>query len=98
LEDYRSPKIREAVEPFLEDVNDEARYFAASTVLVQNDPESIPALVKLYADEESIRIKNKVADGMASRGWVVPEDMRDEMRRALTPEYSVDGEGRVKKR
>lgn len=98
LEDYRSPKIREAVEPFLEDVNDEARYFAASTVLVQNDPESVPALVKLYVDEESIRIKNKVADGMASRAWIVPEEMRDEMRRALTPDYSVDGEGRVKKR
>jgi len=98
LEDFRSPKIRAAVEPFLEDVNDEARYNAASTVLVQNDAESVPALVKLYVDEESIRIKNKIADGFASRGWLVPDDSRDAMRKALTPEYTIDGDGRLKKR
>ncbi len=98
LEDYRSPKIREAVEPFLEDVNDDARFAAAATVLAQDDPSSVPALVALLADEESIRIKNKVCDGLILRGWPVEEDLRADMRRALPPAYSIDGDGKLLKR
>ena len=98
LEDYKNPKIKDAVEPFLEDVNDEARFAATATLLVQDDPSCVPAMVRMFVEEESVRVKNKVCDGILARGWMVPEDQRADMRRALTPAYSIDGDGRVVKR
>lgn len=98
LEDYQHPDIREAVEPFLEDVNEEARFNAAATTLAQKDEAAIPALIKLLLDEESVRVKGKVADGFAALGWAVPEDQRDAVRKVLPYQYTVDGSGQFSKR
>ena len=49
LEDFSAgaqhEKIRAAVEPFLEDVNEPARFHAAATLLAQNDPGVIGPLL-----------------------------------------------------
>ncbi|HEY8075081.1 MAG TPA: HEAT repeat domain-containing protein [Labilithrix sp.] len=97
LEDYESPKIREAVEPFLEDVNEPARFHAVGATLAQKDAASIPALLKLLLDEESNRVKAKVLDGFVANAWSVPEDQRDEVRKVLPYQFGIDGEGKVKK-
>jgi HEAT repeat protein len=98
LEEHRHPGIREGVEPFLEDVNEPARFHAASTLVAQDDPAAAPALARLLADEESVRVRTKVAEGLASRGWPVPEDDRDPVRKSLPSAFALDGEGRVVKR
>jgi hypothetical protein len=98
LEDYKHPDIRTAVEPFLEDVNEEARFNAVATTLAQNDPESVPALLKLLLDEESVRVRAKVADGFVALGWEVPEEQREAVRKVLPYQYTVDGAGRLSKR
>lgn len=98
LEDYTHPDIREAVEPFLEDVNEEARFNAVATTLAQKDKEAIPALVKLLLDEESVRVKGKVADGFVALGWEIPEDQRGAVRKVLPHQYTVDGAGLISKR
>jgi HEAT repeat protein len=86
------------VEPFLEDVNEEARFNAAATTLAQKDAAAVPALLKLLLDEESVRVKGKVADGFVALGWEVPEDERDAVRKVLPYQYTVDGAGRFAKR
>jgi len=98
LEDLKHPKIREAVEKFLVDVNEPARFHAVATVLAQEDAAAAAALASALIDQESFRVKNKIAEGLLLRAWPVPEDKRDAMRNALPPGYNLDGEGRVKKR
>ena len=98
LEEHKHPRIREEVERFLEDVDDRARFHAASTLLVQDDAASAPALARLLGDEESLRVRTRIAEGLASRGWEVPEEERDAARKGLPPGYTLDGSGRVTKK
>jgi hypothetical protein len=98
LEERKSDIIRAAVEPFLDDVNETARFHAVATLLAQEDEGALPALFKLLADEESVRVKNKVADGIANRGWIVAEDVRDAVRKTLPPSFTIDASGHLHKR
>jgi len=98
LEEHRHPRIRDEVERFLEDVNEPARFHAASTLLAQDDPAAVTALARLLVDEESVRVRMKVAEGLAARGWLLPADVRDDVRKALPPAFSSDASGRVLKR
>ena len=98
LEEYRHPQIREAVERFLEDVNEPARFHAVSALIAQDDAAAAPALANLLTAEESVRVRTKIADGLAQRGWPLPEGERDAVKKALAPPYSVDSAGRVVER
>jgi hypothetical protein len=40
----------------------------------------------------SLRIKNRIAQGLCDRAWQVPESLRDACREALPPDYAFDGE------
>ena len=98
LEEHRHPQIREGVERFLEDVNEPARFHAATTLLAQEDAQALPALAKLLVEEESVRVRTKVAEGLASRGWPLAEDAQAAVRNVLPAGYALDGAGRVVKR
>jgi hypothetical protein len=98
LQEHRHPQIREQVERFLEDVNEPARFHAVSTVLAQDDPAAVAALANLLAEEESVRVRSKIIDGLAERGWTVASEYRDVVRRALPHSFVIDGAGRIIKR
>lgn len=98
LGEHQNPKIRAAVEPFLQDVNEPARFHAVAATLAQKDPEAIGPLLALLLDEESVRVRAKIADGLAANGWAVPDDQRDAVRKSLPHEYGVDGSGHITKR
>lgn len=98
LSEHESPKIRPAVEPFLEDVNEPARFNTVMALLAQKEPEATLPLVKLLLDEESVRVRTKIADGLCALGWPVPEDERAAARKALPPQFNVNGQGLVTKR
>lgn len=99
LEEHKHPRIREEVERFLEDVNEPARFHAVSTLLAQDDAAAAPALARLLGDEESLRVRTRITEGLASRGWTVPEDDREAARKGLPPGYALDAaSGKVKKR
>jgi hypothetical protein len=99
LEELVSPETREAVAPFLEDVNETVPFHAVQTTFAQNDAESIPAIVKLLEAEESVRIKNKVAEGLLFRAWVIPAELRDATTQALRDAsgYRVGPDGKIAK-
>lgn len=93
-------EVREAVERFLEDVNETVRFHAVQTTFVQENEESVPAIVRMLSTEESVRVKNKVAEGLMQRGWLIPAEQRDAMRAALrdTQLYQVGTDGKVSRR
>jgi hypothetical protein len=47
--------------------------------------------------EESVRVKNKVAEGFVRRGWVIPTEQREAVAKALrdTEGYRFDSNGKV---
>jgi hypothetical protein len=99
LEDMVSPEVRAAVEPYLEDVNETVRFHAVQTTFAQNDQASVAPLVKLLENEESVRVKNKVAEGLLFRGWAIPADLRDTAAAALrdTGMYALGSDGKIVK-
>ncbi|MFS8070326.1 MAG: HEAT repeat domain-containing protein [Byssovorax sp.] len=99
LEAVVDDDVRETVEPFLEDVNETVRFHAVQTTFAQNNAACVPALVKLLEAEESVRIKNKVAEGLSFRGWVIPTELREKTSAALrdTSGYSIGADGKIKK-
>lgn len=92
LEEYPSNDVRVAVEPFLTDVNETVRFHAAVTVFSMNDESSVPALVKALAEEESLRVKNRIATGLVDKAWRVPKELDATCRSALPPGFTLDGE------
>lgn len=98
LSEYAHPKIREAVEPFLQDANEPARFHAVAATLQQKDPEAISPILAGLLEEESVRVRAKIADGFVALGWEIPDDQRDAVRKVLPPAYTVDGAGLVTKR
>ncbi len=98
LEDYENPKIAAAVEPFLKDFTEQARFHAVGAVLAQKSEATVPALVDAFIEEESVRTRNKIADGLAANGWVIPEDKRDGIRNGLSSGYSLTPAGVVTRR
>jgi HEAT repeat protein len=97
LEDHKHPSIRTEAERFLEDVNEPARFHAAAALLAQEDPTVVQPLGQLLADEESVRVRNKVAEGLFQRGWAVGVEERDAVRKSLPSPYTLDASGRVVK-
>jgi hypothetical protein len=98
LEEHKHAGIRAAVEPFLEDVNEPARFHTVSALLAQEDVASVPALAHLLGDEESVRVRNRIAEGLAARGWAIPAEERDAVDKTLPPPFSLDAAGHVVKR
>jgi hypothetical protein len=97
LESVKTAGARAVVEGFLQDVNETVRYHAVQTLFEQGDQAALTPLVGLLVEEESMRITNKVAEGLSQHAWSVPEQLRDALRGALrrSYEYALDDEGCV---
>ena len=97
LEEYQSARIQEIVTPFLEDVNESARFHAVNTLLAQGDEKTAPCLLKALCSEESFRVKNKIAEGFGLYQWQIPEEQHKQVKQALPHGFSVDQERRIRK-
>lgn len=91
LESYPTEEVRQAVEPFLQDVNENVRFHAVGTVFAMKDPKATPALVEALLEEESLRIKNRIAGGLEQRGWEVPESLRTRLSAGLPDGFALAG-------
>lgn len=89
LSEHKTPEVREAVEPFLNDVNESVRFHAAGTIFAMSDPEAISPLLEALAQEESLRVKNRVARGIEQAGWAIPEALTQRFEAALPPGYAL---------
>lgn len=91
LEQYPSDDVRVAVEPFLTDVNENVRFHAVGTVFAMQDEQSSPALLDALAEEESLRVKNRIAGGIEQRRWQLPEELLEKCRGALPDNFRLEG-------
>src|SRR5690606_40292172 len=98
LEAYPSEDVREAVEPFVGDASEPVRFAAVTTVFAMKDAASVPALVAALEEEESLRVKNRIAAGLSERNWQIPDELRDTCERALPPDFALMPDGRVRRR
>lgn len=89
LGDYPTEDVRIAVEPFVGDVNESVRFAAVTTVLAIGNPASVEALVVALDDEESLRVKNKIAQGLQERGWEIPEPLLAAATKNLPAGYTT---------
>lgn len=72
LEARRGARVIETVTPFLKDVHESARFHAVGAVLAQDGAEvAREALTDACAAEDSVRIKARIFDGFAVRGWSI---------------------------
>jgi hypothetical protein len=92
LEEFPSAEVREAVEPFLGDASEPVRFAAVTTAFAMNDPEVVASLVAALEQEESLRVKNRIARGLAERKWAVPEPLRKACAEALPSEFALAGD------
>ncbi|MGH7434949.1 MAG: HEAT repeat domain-containing protein, partial [Polyangiaceae bacterium] len=98
LEEHKGGAIREGVERFLEDVNEPSRFHAVNAVFAQDDVAALPALLKLLVEEESVRVRTKIVEGLAAQGWEISADQRQGVSRAMPAGYTIDAKGHVAKR
>lgn len=92
LEEHPSEDVRVGVEPFLTDVNETVRFHAVVTTFAVNDQRSAGPLVSALEQEESLRVKNRIATGLAEKKWRVPAELVDKCKAWLPPGFSMDGD------
>lgn len=89
LEEYPTAEVREAVEPFLMDVNESVRFHASGTLFAIGDAASAEGLIDALAEEESLRVKNRIARGLEQAAWTIPGDLAPRCEEALPPGFTV---------
>jgi hypothetical protein len=97
LGEVKGDDVLAAVERFLDDANESVRFQAVQTTLAQESRACLPALVKLLQAEESIRIKNKVCEGLVARSWKIPSELVGEADKAFSDleDYALAKDGTV---
>ncbi len=98
LADVRDEAIAPAVERFLEDVNEEARFNSVAALFAQEAEAVSAALLGALAGDESVRVRSRIADELLARQWPVPAEHRDRVRKGLPSGFSIDAEGLMTKR
>jgi HEAT repeat protein len=96
LEAYKTDEVRVAVEPFLRDMSEPVRFTSVTTLFELGDPASAPALIDALENEESRRVQNRIAQGLADRGWPIPSELSAAATKALPPGFAV-ADGKVQK-
>ncbi|HVY26717.1 MAG TPA: HEAT repeat domain-containing protein [Polyangiaceae bacterium] len=97
LSHHPTEDVRVAVEPFLNDASEPVRFASATALFDLNQPESVTSLVAALETEESLRIKNRICQGLADRKWPVPAEQVATTAQALPPDFRLDGAQVVKR-
>lgn len=93
LEERPDPRTAETVTRFLEDANETVRFQAVGALLAQDDPSGQrDALIACLRAEESVRVRNRIFEGFAARGWAVGGEV-EAVRAKLTAAYALDAKG-----
>lgn len=81
--------IPHAVEPFLDDFDERVRFHTVATLLAQQDPALVEPLCRLLLREESVRVRNRICEGLATTAWPVPDALQSEVLGALADGYAL---------
>ena len=98
--DHRDARLSERLVPYLEDMDEGVRFTTVeSLVKLKNEAISREPLLKHFIkpEEESGRIKIRIAEGFADLGWEV-KGYRGTVEKLLPDQFLVDGKGRVRRK
>lgn len=98
LADIDDPKVVGHLCRYLEDPDETVRYFVAEALIDIGEEEAKSALVERLceADEDSVRLKTRILDGLADLEWDVSEQ-RDAIVQNLGNEHVLQG-GKIVRR
>jgi hypothetical protein len=97
-------RVPPLVAPYLADMDEGVRYAAVETLVREKDEASAaPALLDLFTkpEEESLRIRLRIAEGFAELGWTVPADRREAVLKFLPEAYKLapsKGDSKIEKK
>lgn len=91
LAEHKSSEVRVALEAFLQDASEPVRFATAMSLFAIGQADATPALLAILPGEESLRIKNRIAQGLADAGWDLPPELQDATAHALPPGFRVQG-------
>ena len=95
LENYPGTEVREAIEPFLLDVNESVRFHAVGAIFSMASPESMESLVEAMEEEESLRVRNRVASALVEQEWELSEELGARLSPTLPPKFALSDSRRV---
>jgi hypothetical protein len=79
--------------PYLEDMDEGVRYAGLETLLRQADEAAARTpLLDLFAKEDSLRLRRRIADGFAELGWPVA-DRRTDVEQRLPESFQIEARG-----
>ncbi len=93
LDDAKDPRVAPVVLEFLEDVNETARFHAASAIVAQADESTIDPLLTAFELEESARVQKRIAEGFVKLGWTVPSERIAKLRKSMPHEWTLQADG-----
>ena len=91
LGEHRSEDVRVALEAFLQDASEPVRFATVTSLFAIGDAASLPALTAMLESEESLRIKNRLAQGIANAGWEISAALAGALAKGLPPGYRIEG-------
>jgi hypothetical protein len=97
LGEFKDPRAVDVLLPFLSDHDETVRFVTVESLFKQADERAREPLLQLMTspDEESGRIKHRIAEGFAEVGWLI-KGFRGTVEKILPEQYIVDGKGRIK--
>jgi hypothetical protein len=102
LGEFLDPRAVDALLPFLEDHDETVRFVTVESLFKQMDDRAREPLLELMVneEEESLRIKHRIAEGFADLGWRVKgfRGTVEKLMAASFQEFVVDGKGRLKRK
>jgi hypothetical protein len=100
---FKNPRVTTLAAPYLADMDEGVRYAAVEALLRQGDEAACrgPLLDQFTSPtEESLRLRIRIADGLAELGWPVG-DRRAEVEAKLPDAFQIEGraaDARIKKK
>jgi len=95
------PGAAQLCAPYLVDMDEGVRYAAAEALVRLGDEEAArePLIERFVSEaEESLRLRLQIAEGFAEYGWLVAKPHRPAFDKKLPDQFSIDREGRLKKK
>lgn len=89
LGEFASEEVRVACEPFMTDQSEEVRFAAVTTVLGCDRAESLDSLIEAMREEESLRVKNRIASGIVEKAWSVSGEQEAALRASCPSGFKV---------
>jgi hypothetical protein len=101
LAGLKHARVPALVAPYLADMDEGVRYACVEALLKQGDETAArEPLIELFAREESLRLRIRVADGFSELGWTVAE-RRADVEKVLPDSFQIEARGadvRIKKK